>query len=498
VKTLTEQSAADVSAKSNIGACGVILCGASKSVKALPTNWAERTIAERLVVLRKARHLLALQAEKISAAISPELARTKADTLTTELLPLLDACRYLEQNAAKILRPRKLGRQGRPLWLGSVQAEIHREPLGRVLIIGPSNFPLFLPGTQALQALAAGDTVTWKPGAGGAAVAEIFAQALHEAGLPAGALSITDESVDAAQQALANAPDKVFFTGSSHSAQSILGILAGTTTPAVVELSGADAIIVTPGADLKLVARAVAFGLRLNGGAVCMSPRRLFAPTATMNLLRPLLQAALQDVPAVRLNAATSERLRSMVVEAVDAGAELIGTLSNGRQGALLIDRAKPAMAITRSDIFAPVISLLEVESMLHVPEAYAQCDYALTLSIFCGPNEMSKARVVARKLKAGTVLVNDVIAPTADPRVPFGGRGASGYGVTRGAEGLLEMTAVKTLLIRRRGAMRHLDATTDADLPMFAALIGTLHGGRWSQRWGSLRTLISSARRKN
>ena len=95
-----------------------------------------------------------------------------------------------------------------------------------------------------------------------------------------------------------------------------------------------------------------------------------------------------------------------------------------------------------------------------------------------------------------GTVLINDVIAPTADPRVPFGGRGASGYGVTRGAEGLLEMTAVKTVLVRRGGAMRHLDATPDADAPMFAGLIGVLHGSTWAGRWKSLQSVIKSARK--
>jgi delta 1-pyrroline-5-carboxylate dehydrogenase len=105
-------------------------------------------------------------------------------------------------------------------------------------------------------------------------------------------------------------------------------------------------------------------------------------------------------------------------------------------------------MAIAQSDIFAPVISLIEAESMLHAAELYAQCPYGLTAAIFCEPRGERGARTLAGMLRAGTVLINDVIAPTVDPRVSFGGRGASGYGVTRGAEGLLEMTAVKTLLI--------------------------------------------------
>jgi aldehyde dehydrogenase (NAD+) len=153
-------------------------------------------------------------------------------------------------------------------------------------------------------------------------------------------------------------------------------------------------------------------------------------------------------------------------------------------------------MDIARSDIFAPVLSLIEAETMLHVPELYAQCPYALTASIFCDRASEKKARMLAQILKAGSVLINDIIAPTADPRVPFGGRGASGYGLTRGAEGLLEMTAVKTLLIRRGGVMLHLDPTSNEDEPMFASLIRTVHGNGFATRWTALKPLIKAARR--
>ncbi len=479
------------------GACSAVLgsCGLAEEASA-QLHWASASVGERLRVVRAARHLMAARAEDFAAAISPHLARTKADTLVTELLPLLDACKFLEREAKRILAPRRLGRRGRPLWLSGVVAEIHREPLGHVLVIGPSNFPLFLPAVQTLQALVAGNTVTWKPGTGGGMVAQLVADVLHESGLPIGVLTVTDEGVEAAQSALAAMPDKVIFTGSSKSGQSVLAGLAESATPAVVELSGADAIIVTPSADLQQVAKAVAFGLRLNGGAVCMSPRRLFATHATMASLRPLLQVELANIPAVVLDATTAARLRGMLDEAIAAGAELRGAFEPNAQKPLLIDHATASMSITRSDVFAPVLSLIAVESMLHVPELYAQCPYALTASIFCDKGNEKKARVLAQMLKAGTVLINDVIAPTADPRVPFGGRGISGYGVTRGAEGLLEMTAVKTLLIRRGGAMRHLDATSDEDTPMFAALIEAMHGKGLATRWAALRQLMKSVRR--
>jgi aldehyde dehydrogenase (NAD+) len=289
--------------------------------------------------------------------------------------------------------------------------------------------------------------------------------------------------------------DKVIFTGSSESGRKVLTGLAETVTPAVMELAGADAIMVTPEADLQRVAKAVAFGLRLNGGAVCMSPRRLFANPATMKALRPLLETELAKVPAVVLEAATAAKLRSLVEDAKGSGAVVNGEVNEGAQRPLVVDRARPSMAIAQSDVFAPVISLLEANSMLHAAELYAHCPFGLTVAIFCAPQEEKRARMLAGMLRAGTVLFNDVIAPTVDPRVSFGGRGASGYGVTRGAEGLLEMTAVKTLLIRRGRSTLHMQPTQDADAPMFSGLIAAIHGNGWARRWRGLRRFLGGAR---
>jgi aldehyde dehydrogenase (NAD+) len=150
-------------------------------------------------------------------------------------------------------------------------------------------------------------------------------------------------------------------------------------------------------------------------------------------------------------------------------------------------------MSVARSDIFAPVLSLIEAETMLHVPELYAQCPYALTVSIFCERGKEKKARMLGTMLNAGTLLINDIIAPTADPRVPFGGRGASGYGVTRGAEGLLEMTAAKTVLVRRGGVMLHLKPTQDKDAAMFGGLIRVMHGKGLGMRWAALKQLLKA-----
>jgi acyl-CoA reductase-like NAD-dependent aldehyde dehydrogenase len=474
--------------------CALTSCMISKQAV---TSWAGCTLEDRLDILRDARHRMAAQAEAFAAAISPDLARSKADTLAAEVLPLLDAIRFLERNAKRVLAPRRLGSRGRPAWLLGVAAEVHREPFGHVLIIGPANFPLFVPGIQAMHALAAGNTVTWKPGKGGAGVASLVAQALAAAGMPAGTLTVTDECVEAAQIALAAQPDKVIFTGSEASGRAVLSTLAASGTPAIVELSGADAVLVMPSANLNRVAKAVAFGLRLNGSAVCMSPRRLFATPSSMAALLPMLEAALANVPAVKLDDATAARLQTMLFETMTAGARVLGDFNPSAQKPLLVCNATAQMSVARSDIFAPVISLITAESELHALDQYAQCPYALTAAIFCDRRDEKKARSVAKMLKAGTVLINDVIAPTADPRVPFGGRGASGFGITRGAEGLLEMTAIKTVLIRRGGSTLHMDPVQDNDVPLVAGAIAALHGRGFAMRWAGLRRLVVAARQR-
>ena len=129
-------------------------------------TWSAMTVADRLRVLKKARHALARMSAEMVDAISPELSRTRGDTYVAEVLPLLAACEFLEREAEQILAPRRLGPDGLPFWLAGVDTVVARVSLGTVLVIGPSNYPLFLPGVQVLQALAAGNAAVWKPGRG--------------------------------------------------------------------------------------------------------------------------------------------------------------------------------------------------------------------------------------------------------------------------------------------------------------------------------------------
>ena len=459
-------------------------------------RWAQAPLRTRLAVLRRARHRIAATADQVAQTVPCEqtgaLHRSVADTLASEVLPLVEACRFLEREAAWILAPQRLSAQARPFWLRRVIAETLHEPLGVVLILAPANYPLFLPGVQALQALAAGNAVLWKPAAGGTAAAEALRAALVQSGLDPALLQLLDESIQAAQHTIAGRVDKVFLTGSAQTGTAVLSQLAPHLTPVVMELSGCDAVFILPGADLDRAAAALAFGLRLNGSATCMAPRRLFLVGEHPGLMRKLLQHC-ESLPVVPLPASTQAKLTDLLEDAERHGAT---ALLKGTVDALayaVVTHANSEMLIAQSDLFAPVFCIFETPNAESAVTAHAPCPYALTAAIF-GPE--AKARELASKLPLGTVLINDLIVATADPRVAFGGRKSSGFGATRGREGLLEMTVLKTVLIQRSRDLLAYQPTTAAHQPFFAAYLQAVHSGTWRERWQGLRRLVRAAAR--
>jgi aldehyde dehydrogenase (NAD+) len=104
----------------------------------------------------------------------------------------------------------------------------------------------------------------------------------------------------------------------------------------------------------------------------------------------------------------------------------------------------------------------------------------------------------MAPEIRAGSVLINDFIVPTADPRLPFGGRGESGYGVTRGPEGLLEMTVPQVISVKRGKWLPHSDLPHAKDEQLLDGLLQFQHGGGWALRINGLKKLLASIRRNS
>ena len=173
------------------------------SARQAQAAWAAQPVQARLAILRRFRHALAASADSLSAAVEQSRPRGPGETISAEILPLAEAIRFLERHAARILAPRHEPSSLTPLWLARIELEIRREPHGVILVIGPSNYPLMLPGIQAVQALVAGNAVLIKPGVGGLPSMEAFRQLLGAAGLNADLCQILSETPECAQEALA-------------------------------------------------------------------------------------------------------------------------------------------------------------------------------------------------------------------------------------------------------------------------------------------------------
>ena len=470
-------------------------------------RWASTTFAERLARVRELRRLIAEHAPLLAEASASARQRPALEALTAEVLPLAEACRFLEREAAKLLAPCRLGTRGLPLWLSGVRREIRRVPFGVVLIIGPGNYPLLLPGVQLIQALVAGNAVLLKPGVGGSFAARALLELVHRAGFDSPLATLLPESTEAARAVLAARPDKVLFTGSAATGEKILAQLAPHLIPATMELSGSDAVIVRADADLDLVVQALTFGLTLNNGATCLAPKRVFVHRSIASELagrlartfapgghrRELTQTSSSDEVS-RLASAAPNPWRPLLDEALAGGAHFItgGLAGDGAvQTPAILAGVPPSARLLRADIFAPVLALVTVSDDAAALALANDCPYALGVSIFT--RDEPAARALAASVDAGVVTINDLIVPTADARLPFGGRRRSGFGVTRGAEGLLELTAPQVVTLTRSTFRPAFDSPHPNDEAMFHAYLELTHGRGLGRRTRALIALFKS-----
>ncbi len=458
--------------------------------------WARSPLAVRLKWVRKLRALIAGNCEWLAGEIARSWTRPAAEILMSEVLPFAEACRFLEANAYWLLSPQVAGSSGRPMWLRRVVTSVQREPLGVVLVIGPGNYPLFLPAVQVLQALVAGNAVLLKPAPGAEPAAHALADLAEQAGLPDGLLTILSSDKSAAEEAIALNVDKVFLTGSHGTGRAVYAECAKAMTPAVMELSGCDPVIVAEDADLDLTVRAVVFGLRLNDGATCISPRRVFVHRSIANEFETRLVKALAGGEPIQITGRVAAVLKGLLTEAIANGARLCHGQSGGDgsiSGPVVLADARQEMSLLNEDVFAPVLSLVGVADEAEAIAQSNACEYQLGASVFS--RDLGRARRIASALRAGCVTVNDLVAPTADPRAPFGGTGRSGFGTTRGAEGLLEMTRPKVVLEHRGFFRPHFDPAQPGDAGLFAAVTRVLHLHGLRRRWQALAQLVAAGR---
>ena len=439
-----------------------VLLDRMRSARAAQCEWRERSVAHRLGCIRGLRLAMGSDPNKLALACGRS---SLAETLASEVLPLADACRFLEKTAAKTLATKRQGHRGRAVWLRSVRVELQRDPFGLVLIIAPSNYPLLLAGVQTLQAIVAGNAVLWKPAVGCSESATALRDVLVQSGLDPRLLVVLPEAVESVEHAIAAGIDKLVLTGSASTGRAVQKLLADELVPSTMELSGCDAMFVTASANIDRAVSCLVFGLRFNNSRTCIAPRRVFVPASRLEQFARAVQNALL---AGRSTETKANARGQLVQQALDSGAKLL------HQQPAVLTNVTPDMDIASADIFEPITSIISYTSVDEALAMNDQCPYALGATVFGAEN--SETDELVRRVNAGCVVVNDMIVPTADPRVPFGGRGKSGFGVTRGTVGLEEMTQLKAIVRQRASWLPYLDEPTSVDAEVLTKLIQTFH----------------------
>ena len=371
-------------------------------LRTLQAAWSEKSIAERIGVLKRCRHLIAKNADQLTQAIQLPQRRDRAESLAAEVFPMADAIKFLERHAANLLRPQKTSRRDRPAWGPGLQVTNFREPFGVVLVIGTWNYPLFLTGTQMIQGIVAGNAMVIKPGVHGGPVMKVLIDLLQDSGMPRGLVHLASEDTIAAQNAIQAGADKVFFTGSAQTGKRVLEQLSQHATPSVMELSGSDAVFVLPGADLERVVRCLAFGMQINSGATCIAPRRVFGPSKAIDFLKDRLVTKFANASPVPVYPPAGQFATRLICDTPQGIHRLLPQewpeLPATEFPLTILEVDDAAHPVMQNDIFAPVISLVAEDDPATALRQDAQCPYALGASVFGPPAE---AREFARRVNA-------------------------------------------------------------------------------------------------
>jgi acyl-CoA reductase-like NAD-dependent aldehyde dehydrogenase len=465
--------------------------------RAAQRAWAQRPVRDRLAHVRRLRHQLAAHADRLCLATTHDVQRSADEVFGTDVLPSGEALRFLERRAAYVLRPRRVGRRFRPWWLLGERETVYRRPLGVVGVVGTWNYPILLNLVPIAQALAAGNGVLWKPSELSPTVAALTHELFLAAGFPPDLFVLLPATREAGPQLLDADLDHVVFTGSVDVGRRIAVKCAERLIPSTLELSGCDALFVLEDADPQLAARAAWFGQTLNLGQTCISVRRAFVHRSRYNAfvkaLKPLAAKRRTEPLALLGQAKQAERL---VADAVKRGAAVLGSdeLPTAhdeppRFRPTVLVGATPDMAICREASFAPLTAVIVFDDETDLPALAEGCSFGLGASVFTASPK--RALRLAERLRVGSVSVNDVLIGTAHPAVPFGGVRDSGWGVTRGEEGLLAMTVPQVVTVRKGKFRPHFDQDNPAIAEALKGLFAWQHAAAGRDRRSGFRRMV-------
>ncbi len=430
------------------------------AARAAQPAWAELGFEERGEVLLAASRWLVANAERVVATIVAETGRPADETQFAEISYGLSALQFWARQAPAYLADEQI-ESASPIVRGR-RMVVRYAPLGLVGVIGPWNYPLNNSFGDCIPALAAGNAVLLKPSEVTPLTSLVLAEMLVESGLPEDVFQVATGRGETGA-ALIDEADFVMFTGSVETGKKVMAQAAQTLTPVSLELGGKDPMIVLADADLERAANAaVSYGLN-NSGQVCISVERIYVEdqvhdefidrvVAKVEALRqgPPGEPGTVDVGAI-IFPAQIDLIEAHVRDAVDKGARVV---TGGERGPgpgrfyrpTVLAEVDHSMRCMVEETFGPTLPVMRVRDAEQAVELANDGPYGLQASVWT--RDTDRGEQLARRVEAGTAIVNDAQVNYAALELPMGGWKASGLGSRHGPEGIRKYTKRQSLMI--------------------------------------------------
>ena len=361
-----------------------------------------------------------------------------------------------------------------------------RDPSGVVGLITPWNFPIAVPSWKIFPALVAGNTIIWKPSPETPAISAAFVKVFEEAGLPAGVFNLLLAPGAEVGRALVEHPGVrvLSFTGSTTTGRAIAESAARLNKKVSLEMGGKNAIIVMDDANIELVTDATLWAAFGTTGQRCTAASRLIIQKGIANKVKESLAERTKklklgngldpkvDVGPV-INKAALERIHHYVQLGQKEGARVLvgGSIASVHPSVdesvhplrsvdkgffyspTLFDGVKPGSTLEAEEIFGPVLSIIEVESLEEAIEVNNRSQYGLSTSIFT--QDVNRAFTAMRDIFTGLVYINHGTTG-AEIQFPFGGVRGTGNGHREAGQAALEVfTEWKSIYVDYSGKLQ-------------------------------------------
>jgi vanillin dehydrogenase len=431
---------------------------AAEAARAAFPAWADTSPGERRAVIDAAAGLLQERAEAIAQTMVEECGATFGWGMFNVDL----ASRMLREAAAQTYQVKG---EVIPSDVPGALSMGLRQPAGVVLGIAPWNAPVILSTRAIAFPLAYGNTVILKASEECPRVHAAVAAALHDAGVPAGAVNLithaTDGAAEVADTLIAHpAVRRVNFTGSTRVGRIVAQSTARHLKRVLLELGGKAPQVVLEDADLDAAADAASFGAFMNSGQICMSTERIVVDAGVATDLGERLASRASKLvtgdpsdPGTQIgpviNTAARDRIMGLIDEARHQGADV---LAGGDADGLVIaptvlTGVTPDMQVYAEETFGPVVTMIAVDGPEEAVRVANDTPYGLASSVFS--RSVPAAWDVARRLETGICHIN-ASSVHDEPQMPFGGVKESGWGRFGGSAALEEFTELRWVSIQQ------------------------------------------------